>query len=166
MLYLKNTRSNQRVHIPRRTIDDGEGIYSLTLREVVGNEAHIARIDDNITRSSMYYSGDILLPEGMMRGEYEYILRKGDKVVASGIVQIGDYELDVATVDYTPQYISPIFNVEALEYQQDVNFEAYDPERVDEYLYLGVAPEFVWLNEGNGYSTDFEVVSNVEWRVL
>lgn len=166
MLYLKNTRSNQRVHIPRRAVDDGEGVYSLTLREVAGNEAHIARIEDDLTRSSMYYSGDILLPEGMTRGEYEYILRKGDKVVASGVAQIGGYDMDVVDVEYTPQYVAPMFDIEVIEHQQYVDFDMYDHERVDEFLYLGVAPEFVWLDEGNGYSADFEVVSNVEWRVL
>lgn len=154
------------MHIPRRYGDDGIGQYSLTLREVAGNEAYDTEIGNNPTLSSMYYGVDIALPSIMSRGEYEYILKKGEKVVASGIVQIGDYELEVANVEYTPQYIAPIFDAEVVEYQQDVDFDVYDPERVDEYLYLGVAPEFVWLDEGNGYSTDFEVVSNVEWKVL
>lgn len=166
MLYLKNTRVYQRVHIPRRCGDDGIGQYSLALREVLGNEVYDAEIGDSPTRSSMYYGVDVALPEIMSRGEYEYILKKGDKVVASGIVQIGDYNMEVADVDYAPQIVSPIFDIEVVEHQQYVDFDMYDHERVDEYLYLGVAPEFVWLDEGNGYSTDFEVVSNVEWRVL
>lgn len=165
MLYLKNTRTNQRVHIPRRAVDDGDGIYSLTLREVAGDEAHIARIEDNLTRSSMYYSGDILLPEGMTRGEYEYILRKGDKVVASGIAQIGGYDMDVADVEYTPQVITPFFTHEVVEYDVTVDYDSYDPEHSDDYLYLGVAPEFVWLTESNDYMAQFEVVSNTSWIV-
>lgn len=165
MLYLKNTRSNQRVHIPRRSGDDGEGIYSLTLREVAGDEAHIARIEDNLTRSSMYYSGDILLPEGIMRGEYEYILRKGDKVVASGIAQIGGYDIDVADVEYTPQYVAPMFDIEVVEHSQSVDFESYDPDSVGEELYLGVLPSTVWLTEANEFTGVFEVVSNVRWQV-
>ena len=86
MLYLKNTRVYQRVHIPRRYGDDGIGQYSLALREVLGNEVYDAEIGDSPTRSSMYYGVDVALPEIMSRGEYEYILKKGDKVVASGIV--------------------------------------------------------------------------------
>lgn len=32
--------------------------------------------------------------------------------------------------------------------------------------YLNVSPtDFVWLNESNDYSTEFEVYSNVEWII-
>lgn len=30
---------------------------------------------------------------------------------------------------------------------------------------MNVTPRTVWLNEGNGYSADFEVVANVPWTV-
>lgn len=30
---------------------------------------------------------------------------------------------------------------------------------------LIVSPEFVWLNEGNDYTAEFEVLSNVEWTI-
>ena len=30
---------------------------------------------------------------------------------------------------------------------------------------LIVSPEFVWLNEGNDFAAEFEVLSNVEWII-
>lgn len=30
---------------------------------------------------------------------------------------------------------------------------------------LVVSPEFVWLNEGNDFAAEFEVLSNVEWII-
>jgi hypothetical protein len=32
-------------------------------------------------------------------------------------------------------------------------------------IVMNVTPRTVWLNEGNGYSADFEVVANVPWTV-
>lgn len=30
---------------------------------------------------------------------------------------------------------------------------------------LVVSPEVVWLNEGNGFTAEFDVLSNVEWTI-
>lgn len=41
--------------------------------------------------SQIWYNFDISLPEGMDDGEYTYTLYEGVTVLATGLVQIGDY---------------------------------------------------------------------------
>lgn len=46
-----------------------------------------------------------------------------------------------------------------------VTFDAVRVCDVNTGQMLVVSPEVVWLNEGNDYSADFEVVSNVDWKI-
>jgi hypothetical protein len=39
-----------------------------------------------------FYKFSLQLPEGMKDGEYEYTLEEDDKVISTGLLQIGDYE--------------------------------------------------------------------------
>ena len=45
--------------------------------------------------SSLFYTFDINLPEGISDGEYTYYLKVNDKVVSKGICIVGDYNLDI-----------------------------------------------------------------------
>ena len=43
--------------------------------------------------SSIFYSFDISLPEGVMDGEYTYqLINDEGKMVSTGLLQVGDYE--------------------------------------------------------------------------
>lgn len=44
--------------------------------------------------STIFYQFDITLPEGCIDGEYNYELIDNEKIVATGLLQIGDYEKD------------------------------------------------------------------------
>ena len=182
MIRLKNTRSSQRVYIPRRAGDDGVGEYSFTLREVSGDGKHAAEINGAMEQSSMYYTADIVLPR-LPRGEYRYTMRRGSKIVATGVALVGDYEEDVVQhaadigvvtphLDYQVvqrgeiiDTISQSFDITTIERTQDVDFDSYDPS-IDIEVYIRVSPSFVWLDAGNDYSATFDVESNTDWQVF
>ena len=49
---------------------------------------------DDLKDSALFYPFDISLIDGMEDGEYTYYLKDGDKVLATGLLQIGDYKRD------------------------------------------------------------------------
>ena len=51
-------------------------------------------VEDKKT-SAIFYQFDITLPKGCIDGEYTYELVNDDKIIATGLLQIGDYEKDV-----------------------------------------------------------------------
>lgn len=58
-------------------------------------------LDDKLT-SRLFYTFDLTLPEGMDDGEYTYNLIDGNEaIVATGLLQIGDYKPNNNT--YTAQ---------------------------------------------------------------
>lgn len=48
----------------------------------------------DLNDSALFYHFNINLFEGMEDGEYTYYLKDDDKVLATGLVQIGDYKRD------------------------------------------------------------------------
>lgn len=68
--------------------------------ELTNNLTKITKILDNIedkNNSGLFYSFDISLDGSYEDGEYTYRLIDGEKVVATGLLQIGDYEMDMNT---------------------------------------------------------------------
>ena len=66
--------------------------------ELTNNLTKITKILDNIedkNNSGLFYSFDISLDGSYEDGEYTYRLMDGEKVVATGLLQIGDYERDM-----------------------------------------------------------------------
>lgn len=49
---------------------------------------------DDLKDSALFYHFDISLVEGMEDGEYTYYLKDGDELLATGLLQIGDYKRD------------------------------------------------------------------------
>lgn len=49
---------------------------------------------DDLKDSALFYHFDISLVDGMEDGEYTYYLKDGDKLLATGLLQIGDYKRD------------------------------------------------------------------------
>lgn len=49
---------------------------------------------DDLKDSALFYHFDISLVEGMEDGEYTYFLKDGDVLLATGLLQIGDYKRD------------------------------------------------------------------------
>lgn len=69
--------------------------YKMTLELVTNiskNAFLFGAIDLN--DSALFYHFNINLSEGMEDGEYTYYLKDGDKVLATGLLQIGDYKRD------------------------------------------------------------------------
>lgn len=56
---------------------------------------------DDLGASRLYYTFDITLPEVMEEGEYTYTLLDENEIIASGLLQIGDYV--PKTEQYTAQ---------------------------------------------------------------
>ena len=66
--------------------------------ELTNNLTKITKILDNIedkNNSGLFYSFDISLDGSYEDGEYTYRLIDKEKVVATGLLQIGDYERDM-----------------------------------------------------------------------
>ena len=66
--------------------------------ELTNNLTKITKILDNIedkNNSGLFYSFDISLDGSYEDGEYTYRLIDEEKVVATGLLQIGDYERDM-----------------------------------------------------------------------
>lgn len=66
--------------------------------ELTNNLTKITKILDNIEdkkSSGLFYSFDISLDGSYEDGEYTYKLIDEEKVVATGLLQIGDYERDM-----------------------------------------------------------------------
>ena len=57
------------------------------------NTIELSEIEDK-KKSSMFFTFDITLPEGVDEGEYTYELIDEGRVIANGLLQIGDYERD------------------------------------------------------------------------
>lgn len=53
----------------------------------------MGEIEDKL-ESALFYTFDISLSDGMNDGEYTYELYDGDKMVSTGLVQIGDYNAE------------------------------------------------------------------------
>lgn len=67
--------------------------------ELTNNLTKITKILDNIedkNNSGLFYSFDISLDGSYEDGEYTYRLIDEEKVVATGLLQIGDYERDMS----------------------------------------------------------------------
>ena len=58
----------------------------------------------DIGSSMLFYTFNITLPSGLDDGEYQYELFDGNMIVASGLLQIGDYVANNKT--YTAQKIN------------------------------------------------------------
>lgn len=56
-------------------------------------------IDDETSR--LFYHFHITLPKGIKDGEYNYYLKDGDKILASGLAQVGDYTPSKITYNKT-----------------------------------------------------------------
>lgn len=64
---------------------------NVTKQEIVFSEV----VDEGV--SALYYTFNIALPNKVEEGEYTYTLMDGNKVVATGLVQIGDYKAEKTT---------------------------------------------------------------------
>ena len=49
---------------------------------------------DDLKDSALFYHFDISLVEGIEDGEYTYYLKDGNELLATGLLQIGDYKRD------------------------------------------------------------------------
>lgn len=63
----------------------------LKLKNDVDKKVYFFDNLDDINDSKMFFHFNIRLYNGMPDGSYEYILTENDTVLASGVVQIGEY---------------------------------------------------------------------------
>lgn len=55
----------------------------------------------DLCTSALFWQFNINLPEGMLDGEYEYVLVDDNRVVANGLLQIGGYTPSKQTYNNT-----------------------------------------------------------------
>lgn len=55
------------------------------------NTIDLGEVEDSLV-SSIFYSFEIVLPDGIKDGEYTYELYEDGNMVSTGLVQIGDYK--------------------------------------------------------------------------
>lgn len=98
MLYLKQTTKEQEVYIPRNYATPSVGATTLTLNAVMGD----GELAVNVAAMEMYdraYMLAVKLSKKATEGEYEYTLRIGGEVVATGLAQVGDYKANIISYD-------------------------------------------------------------------
>lgn len=66
---------------------------TLDLVSNISKNAFLFGVND-LKDSALFYHFNISLAEGMEDGEYTYYLKEGDELLATGLLQIGDYKRD------------------------------------------------------------------------
>ena len=105
MVYLLNQPGAQSVLIPKPSSVSGD--LTMSLRSTVNNTEPIDVTVLDLALSRLYYYVAITIPEGMQPGEYEYEMKAGDEVVASGLA-----------IMYDPE--------SAYQYETTVEYEQYE----------------------------------------
>lgn len=97
-MYLKQTTKEQEVYIPRNYATPSVGAVGLTLNDVMGD----GELAVNVAAIEMYdraYKLSVKLSKKVTEGEYEYTLRIGGEVVATGLARVGDYKANIISYD-------------------------------------------------------------------
>lgn len=98
MFYLKQTTKEQEVYIPRNYATPSVGAVVLTLNDVMGDGELTVNVAD-IEVYDRTYKLAVKLSKKVTEGEYEYTLRIGGEVVATGLAQVGDYKANIISYD-------------------------------------------------------------------
>ena len=61
------------------------------INNLTKNTIDLGEVEDSLV-SSIFYSFEIVLPDGVKDGEYTYELYEDGNMVSTGLVQIGDYK--------------------------------------------------------------------------
>lgn len=61
------------------------------INNLTKNTIDLGEVEDSLM-SSIFYSFEIVLPDGIKDGEYTYELYEDGNMVSTGLVQIGDYK--------------------------------------------------------------------------
>ena len=57
---------------------------------------------EDLSMSRIFYTFDVIFPAGMDDGEYTYRLYDGDKLKATGLLQVGNYTPEKTTYENNP----------------------------------------------------------------
>lgn len=98
MLYLKQTTTEQEAYIPRNYATPSVGATTLMLNDVMGDGELAVNVAD-IEVYDRAYKLAVKLSKKVTEGEYEYTLRIGGEVVATGLAQVGDYKANIISYD-------------------------------------------------------------------
>lgn len=63
----------------------------LEIRNTTDNKVVLLAPVQDAGTSRLHYTLGITLPEGILNGEYEYILREGNAILSTGLLRIGAY---------------------------------------------------------------------------
>lgn len=61
------------------------------INNLTKNTIELGEVEDSLV-SSIFYSFEIVLPDGIKDGEYTYELYENGNKVSTGLLQIGDYK--------------------------------------------------------------------------
>lgn len=90
MLYLQNIQEAQAVFVPRNGALP-PGSLSFKGKSTIDLTLEIDLQVINLDLSDLYFNIAVIVPEGSPTGEYEYELKKGDDVLATGLLVVGEY---------------------------------------------------------------------------
>ena len=86
------------MYIPRNYATPSVGAVVLTLNDVMGDGELTVNVAD-IEVYDRSYMLAVKLSKKVTEGEYEYTLRIGGEVVATGLAQVGDYKANIISYD-------------------------------------------------------------------
>lgn len=93
MIYLQNKTESQAFLVPKDcTTPGGNQELMFKAKSTIDLDVKINQVVVDLQTSDLYFNLAISLPEDLQDGEYEYSLMKGDTILSSGLLVIGDYE--------------------------------------------------------------------------
>ena len=65
---------------------------NLVIEDKVSKKQYTITGLNDLCTSALFYQFNVNLPEGLLDGQFDYALMDGDKVLATGILQVGSFE--------------------------------------------------------------------------
>lgn len=106
MLYIKNnTEDVQKIYVPRNGADFTSAVFKIYSTI---DRTEITPFDDYVSvEDGMYQKISFTLTETLDNGEYQYVVKNGASVLATGLMQVGE-------ITHTPK-----------EYNKTIEYEQY-----------------------------------------
>ena len=91
MIYLQNDTTSQEVMLPKTmAVPEGQLVFKAV--STVEKEVEIQVNVEDLMTSELYFHLEVTLPGCLPDGEYQYTLSAGEEVLATGLLQVGDYD--------------------------------------------------------------------------
>lgn len=109
MLYLQNTEEAQVLYVPKNgVVPSGDLVFKAKSTVDLAMEIDLQVVDLDISGIFLYLA--VVIPRGIPNGEYEYTVKADDALVSSGLLIVGD------------------FNINPDQYNHEITYEQYEAE--------------------------------------